>query len=55
LLVSVVSNKATLAEGEHRLTRYDLDVKFYPDITIKEDGSGGRREGTGVTEDNAVL
>ncbi|KAF7563483.1 hypothetical protein G7046_g620 [Stylonectria norvegica] len=52
LLVGVVSNEVTLPSDGHEFPRYSPDIKIYPEITTKEDGSAGRGEGTGVTEDN---
>ncbi|KAF4455889.1 tyrosinase precursor [Fusarium albosuccineum] len=52
LLVGVVSNEVTLPENETDSPRYSPDITVYPEITTKQDGSRGRAEGTGVTEDN---
>ncbi|ENH75899.1 Tyrosinase [Fusarium oxysporum f. sp. cubense race 1] len=52
LLVGVVSNKVTLPGDGNEFARYSQDVTVYPEVTTKADESGGRAEGTGVTEDN---
>jgi tyrosinase len=52
LLVGVVSNKVTLPDRDGEFARYSPNVTVYPEITTKEDSSGGRAEGTGVTEAN---
>lgn len=52
LLVGVVSNEVTLPENDYTLPRYSQDITIYPEITTKQDGSRGRAEGTGVTEEN---
>jgi tyrosinase len=52
LLVGVVSNKVTLPGNDYQLPRYSQDITIYAEITTKQDGSRGRAEGTGVTEEN---
>ncbi|KAF4456902.1 tyrosinase precursor [Fusarium austroafricanum] len=52
LLVGVVSNKVTLPGNENEFAQYSPDVTVYPEVTTKADNSGGRAEGTGITEDN---
>jgi tyrosinase len=52
LLVGVVSNEVTLPENIYEVPRYSQEITIYPAITTKQDGSSGRAEGTGITEDN---
>ncbi|KAM5360882.1 hypothetical protein ACJZ2D_013449 [Fusarium nematophilum] len=52
LLVGVVSNEVTLPEAVDGFPRYSEYITVYPEITTKEDGSRGRGEGTGITEEN---
>jgi tyrosinase len=51
LLVGVISNEVTLPEDGYTLPRYSQDITIYPEITTKQDGSRGRAEGTGLTEE----
>ncbi|WZH45776.1 Tyrosinase [Fusarium acuminatum] len=51
LLVGVVSNRVTLPVDGNEFAQYSDYVTVYPEITTKADESGGRAEGTGVTED----
>jgi tyrosinase len=52
LLVGVTSNEVTLPKNQYDLPHYSPDITIYPEITTKQDGSGGRAEGTGITESN---
>lgn len=52
LLVGVVSNEVILPPNDYELPRYSQYITIYPEITTKQDGSHGRAEGTGVTEEN---
>ncbi|GKU23060.1 unnamed protein product [Fusarium langsethiae] len=51
LLVGVVSNRVTLPVDGNEFAQYSDYVTVYPEVTTKADESGGRAEGTGVTED----
>ncbi|KAF7556599.1 hypothetical protein G7Z17_g1343 [Cylindrodendrum hubeiense] len=52
LLVGVVSNEVTLPGNGSGFPRYSPDITVHPAITTKQDGTSGRAEGTGVTENN---
>ncbi len=50
LIVSVISNEVTVPATAEELPNYAAGVEIYPAVTTKESRTGGRGEGTGLTQ-----